>query len=97
MPHCAPCSSSGMTVLQCVSVTLKSSMRGGEGDQTWSQSRLDALRQEQMMETLECLLQMTTIGPAMTRRPSHVTRTTVLIFAAGSPPPFHFEELVCGL
>ncbi|XP_004076054.1 NF-kappa-B inhibitor zeta isoform X2 [Oryzias latipes] len=60
----------GMTVLQCVSVTLKSSMRGGEGDQTWSQSRLDALRQEQMMETLECLLQMTTIGPAMTREPA---------------------------
>uniref|UniRef100_A0A3P9KDD6 Zgc:113279 n=1 Tax=Oryzias latipes TaxID=8090 RepID=A0A3P9KDD6_ORYLA len=60
----------GMTVLQCVSVTLKSSMRGGEGDQTWSQSRLDALRQEQMMETLECLLQMTTIGPAMTHEPA---------------------------
>lgn len=70
-PHCSPCSSSGMTVLQCVSVTLKRSMRGVEGSRTPSQARLQALRQEQMMETLECLLQMTTISPAMTRRWKH--------------------------
>ncbi|XP_024113813.1 nuclear factor NF-kappa-B p105 subunit [Oryzias melastigma] len=60
----------GMTVLQCVSVTLKRSMRGVEGSRTPSQARLQALRQEQMMETLECLLQMTTISPAMTREPA---------------------------
>lgn len=47
-----------MSVLQCVSVAMKATMRDLEKGQSSHWSRLHALRQEQMMETLECLLQM---------------------------------------
>lgn len=47
-----------MSVLQCVSVAMKATMRNLENGQSSHWSRLHALRQEQMMETLECLLQM---------------------------------------
>ncbi|XP_061576163.1 uncharacterized protein zgc:113279 [Cololabis saira] len=45
---------SGMSVLQCVAVSLKNSVSEAES----SNSRVHLLRQEQMMESLECLLQM---------------------------------------
>lgn len=51
-------SSQGMSVLQCVSVAMKATMRHLENGQASHRSRLHALRQEQMMETLECLLLM---------------------------------------
>lgn len=44
-----------MSVLQCASVALKATVRDLENGEC---SRLYALRQAQMMETLECLLQM---------------------------------------
>lgn len=47
-----------MSVLQCVSVAMKATMRDLEDGASSNQSRFQALRQEQMMETLECLLQM---------------------------------------
>lgn len=50
--------SSGMSVLQCASVALKAAVRELESCKFPHQARLQSLRQEQMMETLECLLQM---------------------------------------
>ncbi|KAF3847206.1 hypothetical protein F7725_020234 [Dissostichus mawsoni] len=47
-----------MSVIQCASVALKATVRQLNSSMTPSQSRLQMLRQEQMMETLECLLQM---------------------------------------
>lgn len=52
------CVFSGMTVLQCTSVALKVTVRELESSNSPNQTRLHRLRQEQMMETLECLLQM---------------------------------------
>ncbi|KAM4566780.1 uncharacterized protein PAE49_010284 isoform 1-T2 [Odontesthes bonariensis] len=49
---------SGMSVLQCASVALKNSMCEVRSNKSQSDMRLHTLRQEQMMETLECLLQM---------------------------------------
>lgn len=49
---------SGMSVLQCVAVALKTSVSELENSKSPSQTRLHMLRQEQMMETLELLLQM---------------------------------------
>ncbi|XP_028275550.1 uncharacterized protein LOC114444872 isoform X2 [Parambassis ranga] len=49
---------SGMSVLQCASVSLKATVSELENSQTPSHTRVHMLRQEQMLETLECLLQM---------------------------------------
>ncbi|KAK5869026.1 hypothetical protein PBY51_009990 [Eleginops maclovinus] len=49
---------SDMSVIQCASVALKATVRQLKSSKSLSQSRLQTLRQEQMMETLECLLQM---------------------------------------
>nr|XP_046244858.1 uncharacterized protein zgc:113279 [Scatophagus argus] len=49
---------SGMSVLQCASLALKVTVRELESSKSPNQTRLHTLRQEQMMETLECLLQM---------------------------------------
>ncbi|KAK2847486.1 hypothetical protein Q5P01_010485 [Channa striata] len=46
---------SGMSVFQCASLALKATVRELESGKS---PNLDALHQEQMMETLECLLQM---------------------------------------
>ncbi|KAK2912294.1 uncharacterized protein zgc:113279 isoform X1 [Channa argus] len=46
---------SGMSVLQCASLALKATVRELESGKS---RNLGALKQEQMMETLECLLQM---------------------------------------
>nr|XP_020476379.1 uncharacterized protein LOC109972086 [Monopterus albus] len=48
----------GMSVLQCASVALQATVREVEASNSPSLTRLQALHQEQMMETLECLLQM---------------------------------------
>ncbi|XP_058490224.1 uncharacterized protein zgc:113279 [Solea solea] len=48
----------GMSVLQCASLALKATMCELENSKSPSHSRLHTLRQEQMMETLECLLHM---------------------------------------
>uniref|UniRef100_A0A4W4E5N0 OCA domain-containing protein n=1 Tax=Electrophorus electricus TaxID=8005 RepID=A0A4W4E5N0_ELEEL len=48
----------GLTSLQQASVALKSTLRELEKSTTASQARLNSLRKDQMMETLECLLQM---------------------------------------
>ena len=47
-----------MSVLQCASVALKATVRELENSTSPNHTRLQTLRQEQMMETLECLLQM---------------------------------------
>lgn len=47
-----------MSVLQCVSVALRSSMSKMENSMPLSHSRLHALHQKHMMETLKCVLQM---------------------------------------
>uniref|UniRef100_A0A3Q0RFH2 Zgc:113279 n=1 Tax=Amphilophus citrinellus TaxID=61819 RepID=A0A3Q0RFH2_AMPCI len=49
---------SGMSVLQCASIALKATMCEVESNKSLSHSKLHMLRQEQMMETLECVLQM---------------------------------------
>ncbi|KAM4742022.1 NF-kappa-B inhibitor zeta, partial [Anableps anableps] len=49
---------SGMSVLQCASVALKTSMSEVDSSMSLSHSRLHTLRQEHMMETLKCVLQM---------------------------------------
>ncbi|KAM9359062.1 uncharacterized protein ABDE67_002204 [Symphorus nematophorus] len=49
---------SGMSVLQCASLALKATVRELESSKSPNHTRLHTLRQEQMMETLECLLQM---------------------------------------
>ncbi|XP_047246852.1 NF-kappa-B inhibitor zeta isoform X2 [Girardinichthys multiradiatus] len=49
---------SGMSVLQCASVALKTSMSEVGSSMSLSHSRLHTLRQEHMMETLKCVLQM---------------------------------------
>ncbi|XP_071328009.1 NF-kappa-B inhibitor zeta [Trachinotus anak] len=48
----------GMSVLQCASVALKATVCELESSRSPSHTRLHSLRQEQMMETLECLLHM---------------------------------------
>ncbi|XP_070762044.1 uncharacterized protein [Enoplosus armatus] len=48
----------GMSVLQCASVALKATVRELKSSKSPNHTRLNTLRQEQMMETLECLLQM---------------------------------------
>lgn len=54
----ASVATSGMSVLQCASVALKAAVRELENCEFPNQARLHSLHQEQMMETLECLLQM---------------------------------------
>uniref|UniRef100_A0A3Q3N0B6 Zgc:113279 n=1 Tax=Mastacembelus armatus TaxID=205130 RepID=A0A3Q3N0B6_9TELE len=49
---------SGMSVLQCASVALKATVCELESSKYPSHNRLHTLHQEQMLETLECLLQM---------------------------------------
>ncbi|XP_055369727.1 uncharacterized protein zgc:113279 isoform X4 [Betta splendens] len=49
---------SGMSVLQCASLSLKAIVRELENSKHPVHTPLYALHQEQMMETLECLLQM---------------------------------------
>uniref|UniRef100_A0A3B3XGG1 OCA domain-containing protein n=1 Tax=Poecilia mexicana TaxID=48701 RepID=A0A3B3XGG1_9TELE len=49
---------SGMSVLQCATVALKASMSEVDSSMSLSHSRLHTLRQEHMMETLKCVLQM---------------------------------------
>lgn len=49
---------SGMSVLQCASVALKTTVCDVESSRSPLCSRLHSLRKEQMLETLECLLQM---------------------------------------
>uniref|UniRef100_UPI0037E7A3EA uncharacterized protein n=1 Tax=Semicossyphus pulcher TaxID=241346 RepID=UPI0037E7A3EA len=49
---------SGMSVLQCASLALKATVRELETSESPNYTRLHTLHQEQMMETLECLLQM---------------------------------------
>ncbi|XP_029373420.1 NF-kappa-B inhibitor zeta [Echeneis naucrates] len=48
----------GMSVLQCASLALKATVCELEGSKSPNPTRLHVLRQEQMMETLECLLHM---------------------------------------
>ncbi|TDH15238.1 hypothetical protein EPR50_G00029500 [Perca flavescens] len=49
---------SGMSVFQCASVALKATVRELESSKPQNHISLNTLCQEQMMETLECLLQM---------------------------------------
>ncbi|XP_029923421.1 NF-kappa-B inhibitor zeta [Myripristis murdjan] len=48
----------GMSVFQCTSLALTATVRELERSTCPSESRLHTLRKEQLMETLECLLQM---------------------------------------
>ncbi|XP_034024088.1 NF-kappa-B inhibitor zeta [Thalassophryne amazonica] len=50
---------SGMSALQCASVALKATLCELESSKFPSDTRIHMLRKNQMMETLECLLQMT--------------------------------------
>lgn len=59
----------GMSVLQCASVALKATMCELENSRSPSHTRLHTLRQEQMMETLECLLHMGSYPLTMMRHP----------------------------
>lgn len=68
--------SSGMSVLQCASVALKAAVRELENCEFPHQARLQSLRQEQMMETLECLLQMGSYLHTMVRHWGNNTKTS---------------------
>nr|XP_019950488.1 PREDICTED: NF-kappa-B inhibitor zeta-like [Paralichthys olivaceus] len=59
----------GMTVLQCASVALKATVCELESSKSPSHTRLQTLRQEQMMETLEILLHMGCYFLTMMRHP----------------------------
>lgn len=48
----------GMSVLQCASLALKDIVRKLENSKSPNHTTLHTLHQEQMMETLECLLHM---------------------------------------
>ncbi|XP_035011132.1 NF-kappa-B inhibitor zeta [Hippoglossus stenolepis] len=62
----------GMSVLQCASVALKATVRELESSRSPSHTRLHTLRQEQMMETLECLLHMDSYLHTMVHHPMRV-------------------------
>uniref|UniRef100_A0AAX7TU12 OCA domain-containing protein n=1 Tax=Astatotilapia calliptera TaxID=8154 RepID=A0AAX7TU12_ASTCA len=49
---------SGMSVVQCASIALKATICEVESNESLGHSKLRTLRREQMMETLECVLQM---------------------------------------
>uniref|UniRef100_A0A3Q4G093 Zgc:113279 n=1 Tax=Neolamprologus brichardi TaxID=32507 RepID=A0A3Q4G093_NEOBR len=49
---------SGMSVVQCASIALKATICEVESNESLGHSKLHTLRREQMMETLECVLQM---------------------------------------
>lgn len=66
-------------MLQCASLALKATV----GDlETAKCSRLRALRQEQMMETLECLLQMGSYLHAMVNTTSSYLLLIARLFTA---------------
>lgn len=48
----------GMSVLQCASVALKATLHQLENSKSPNHTRIHELRKMQIMETLECLLQM---------------------------------------
>ncbi|XP_069577586.1 uncharacterized protein [Brachyistius frenatus] len=58
----------GMSVLQCASLALKFTVRQLECSRSPGPTRLHTLRREQMMDTLECLLQMGSYFHTMTSR-----------------------------
>ncbi|XP_017289297.1 uncharacterized protein zgc:113279 [Kryptolebias marmoratus] len=71
---------SGMSVLQCASLALKTSMSEDKSSMSPDRSRLQTLRQEHMMETLECLLQIdsyrpTTVCPSVTGEPEYAAQS----------------------
>lgn len=47
-----------MSVVQCASIALKATICEVESNESLGHSKLRTLRREQMMETLECVLQM---------------------------------------
>ncbi|XP_061683651.1 uncharacterized protein zgc:113279 [Syngnathoides biaculeatus] len=55
----------GMSVLQCASVALKVTLQQLEVRKSLSHTRLHTLRKEQLLETLECLLQMASYSHVM--------------------------------
>uniref|UniRef100_A0A665VQI7 NF-kappa-B inhibitor zeta-like n=1 Tax=Echeneis naucrates TaxID=173247 RepID=A0A665VQI7_ECHNA len=59
----------GMSVLQCASLALKATVCELEGSKSPNPTRLHVLRQEQMMETLECLLHMVCLSRSPMRYP----------------------------
>ncbi|AWO98486.1 putative NF-kappa-B inhibitor zeta-like [Scophthalmus maximus] len=63
----------GMSVLQCASVALKATVCELESSRSPSHTRLHTLRQEQMMETLECLLHMGSYLHTMVGKLEHAT------------------------
>ncbi|CAL8344483.1 unnamed protein product [Arctogadus glacialis] len=54
----------GLSVLQCAALGLSAAVQELEGRACLGRARLHTLRKEQMMETLECLLQMDNCPPA---------------------------------
>lgn len=53
----------GLSALQCAALGLSAAVRELERSGSPGQSRLSTLRKDQMMETLECLLQMDSNPP----------------------------------
>ncbi|XP_031587735.2 NF-kappa-B inhibitor zeta [Oreochromis aureus] len=49
---------SGMSVVQCAAIALKATVCEVESNESLGHSKVHTLRREQMMETLECVLQM---------------------------------------
>ena len=68
-----PCA--GRSVLQCAALGLSAAVQELEGRTSVDQARLHTLRKEQMMETLECLLQMDRGMPAPVRIPHPLTNS----------------------
>uniref|UniRef100_A0A669E1K8 Zgc:113279 n=1 Tax=Oreochromis niloticus TaxID=8128 RepID=A0A669E1K8_ORENI len=56
--HFSLCVSAGMSVVQCAAIALKATVCEVESNESLGNSKVHTLRREQMMETLECVLQM---------------------------------------
>ena len=69
--HSAPSPCAGLSVLQCAALSLSAAVQELEGRASLGQARLHTLRKEQMMETLERLLQMDARPPAPVRTPQN--------------------------
>uniref|UniRef100_A0A3Q2YZM3 Zgc:113279 n=1 Tax=Hippocampus comes TaxID=109280 RepID=A0A3Q2YZM3_HIPCM len=79
----------GMSVLQCASVALKATLQQLELSKNLSQTGLHMLRKEQLLETLECLLQMASYSHVMVR-----TRTKTVEELEYSPMHVHKNILL---
>ncbi|KAL3992470.1 cilia- and flagella-associated protein [Sarotherodon galilaeus] len=69
---------SGMSVVQCAAIALKATVCEVESNESLGHSKVHTLRRDQMMETLECVLQMCSYLHVMSSW-SHYSRLLVIL------------------